>query len=257
MTVNDIIAVLEEWAPHRLCDDGDNSGLLVGRRGQDVKRVFVTLDVDSATLAEAIRVGADLIVCHHPLMYKCAFKAVTDENFEANLVMQIIENNMSMFAMHTNLDWADGGVNDVLCERLGLREVQPLLVNEKGAKVGRIGVADKTLGEFVRSAAQKLGACVRYVGEDATPLSKVAVCGGGGGFLLETAAEAGCDALLAADFPYHMARKAREMGFVIIDAGHFETENVIVEAIADFVKMRYNNIDVVVTKRMESYWKYL
>lgn len=135
--VCDIEKMLYDWAPRDLALEWDNVGLLVGDSGAEVRKVLVSLDVTEAVAAEAVAIGADLIVAHHPLM-NCAWhkvQHVTTDDAQGRTITTLLKNNVSAICMHTNLDAAKGGVNDALAEKLGLQATKPLT----DEKIGRVG----------------------------------------------------------------------------------------------------------------------
>ena len=137
--VRDIESFLYDWAPRDLALEWDNVGLLVGDGGAEVRKVLVALDVTEAVAAEAVDMGADLIVAHHPLM-NCAWhkvQHVTTGDAQGRTIITLLKNGVSAICMHTNLDAAEGGVNDALAEKLGLHDTKPL-TDEKDRKSTRL-----------------------------------------------------------------------------------------------------------------------
>ena len=157
ITAREIEKVLFDWAPRELAMEYDNVGLLVGDPDAEVTRVLVTLDITEPVVEEAIRLGAQLIVSHHPVM-NCAWHPVqslrTDDR-QGRILTGLIRNNIAAICMHTNLDAAEGGVNDVLADKLGLSVVLPL----SPEKIGRYGVlkCEIPLVDFVGSVVKSLG----------------------------------------------------------------------------------------------------
>ncbi len=121
-TVRDIAGFIEAWAPPASALDYDNVGLQIGRPSRDVEKVLVALEVTSDVVKEAVEIGADLIVVHHPLIFR-PLKSVTSESREGGLALRIAEAGIALYAAHTNLDAATGGVSFALAEKLGLRDV--------------------------------------------------------------------------------------------------------------------------------------
>ena len=174
-TVRDIMDGMERFAPQKLADPDDNVGLLIGRKEAEVKRILVALD---AEVNEAIEKKVDMIVCHHPIIFNPI------KNITQGKLLDAIENKISVFAAHTNMDWVDGGINDILAEKFGLTNVVPLQTGDNGAKWGRGGSIEPiTLGDLVKKVNDILSGDVKYVGDESSVITKVALCGGGGGFL--------------------------------------------------------------------------
>lgn len=124
-TVNDIIGILESLAPTGMAEEWDNAGLLCGDRADRVKNVMVTLDVNDDVIEEAVDLGINMIVSHHPLTIEKIGK-VTSDTYTGELFRKLIKYNIALYSAHTNLDRVAGGVNDALCEALGLRNVTVL-----------------------------------------------------------------------------------------------------------------------------------
>lgn len=232
-TVNDVRKKLFEFAPADAKMDFDNVGLLVGDSRQQVKAVLVALDITSEVIEEARESGANLIVSHHPLLFSQS--SVTNDNMTGRLIIKLVANGISAICMHTNLDAADGGVNDALAKTCGLTNVQ-LLENEgvyaDGApfSYGRKGNLSSEMPlrdylPFLKTALKSNGLRFHSSGK---PVSRVAVVGGSGGSYLAAAVKAGCDTLVTADVKYDVFLEAREMGINLIDADHFCTENTVI-----------------------------
>lgn len=222
--VNDVFDCLKDIAPLELQLGFDNAGLQLGRLNAPVERVLLTLDVTSEVVDEAERIGAQLIVSHHPLIFS-PIKSVSDE-----LLLRLAECGIAVISMHTNLDIAEGGVNDVLLELIGAKREGYLDADN----CGRVGVLpeDMELSEFLTlcKAALKVGG-LKY--HDAhRPVRHIAVMGGSGGDYVEDAFEKGCDTYLTADIKHHQFLLAKELGINVIDADHFCTENPIIPVLS-------------------------
>ena len=193
--VCDIEKYLFHWAPRELAMDWDNVGLLVGDGAAEVRRVLVALDITEAVAAEAVSIGADLIVAHHPLM-NCAWhkvQHVTTDDAQGRIITTLLRNGISAICMHTNLDAAEGGVNDALAEKLGLNDTKALTEE----KIGRVGMlkCEKPLVEFIQDVIKYLGCNgLRYT-DCGKPVHRVAVGGGACGDYISQAVALGCDTL--------------------------------------------------------------
>ena len=225
-TVRDVERFLYDWAPAGLAAEWDNVGLLVGDPEREVRRILTTLDITEAVVEEAIGAGVDLIVSHHPVM-NCAWHPVqtlrTDDR-QGRILTKLVENHISAICMHTNLDAAEGGVNDILAKKLGLLDTEYL--NEE--KIGRVGTlkCELPLVEFTRFVVKSL-ACngLRYT-DCGKPVHRVAVGGGACGDYIAQAVALGCDTFVTSDLRYHDFLDTKELN--LIDAGHCTTEQVIV-----------------------------
>lgn len=152
-----VLEAMERIAPRAMAEDWDNPGLLVGSSAQDVARVFVCLDVSEAVIARAVQVRADLIISHHPLLFRPIKQLRTDLPL-GRMLAQLVKNDIAVFAAHTNLDSAPGGVNDLLAQRLGLIEVRPLTETYREKYTKLVVFVPETHAEAVRAAIGKAGA---------------------------------------------------------------------------------------------------
>nr|WP_325242556.1 Nif3-like dinuclear metal center hexameric protein [uncultured Oscillibacter sp.] len=243
-TVREIEAALFELAPREGTMGWDNVGHLLGDPGQEVRRCMVALDITHAVAEEAIAAGCQLLVSHHPIM-NCKWsqvQTVRDDTFQGSLLTRLLRANVSAICMHTNLDIAGGGVNDVLARALGIQE--PEGFTSEG--VGRCGwrAEPMALPDFVRFVSRTLGCNgVRYAGAG-KPVHRVAVGGGACGEFEDAAIAAGCDTFVTSDLSYHQFVDARVKGINLIDAGHFPTENPVCETVAAFLTQRFPNLQV-------------
>lgn len=243
-TVNDILLYLETLAPRELKMDWDNVGLLCGSRRQNVRKVLVALDPFENVCAEAAEIGADLIVTHHPLIF-VAPKSITDDTSVGRCIAALCRNGISAVNAHTNLDCADGGVNDVLAATLGLQNVT-VIGREHLLRAGEIAPAP--LSDFLAHVKATLG-CegLRYV-DGGKSVCRVAVGGGACGGELMDAVAAGCDTFVTADVRYNQFRDAHDLGVNLIDAGHFQTESPIVAVLAEKLRVAFPDVQVEISK---------
>lgn len=237
----DILDSLAVIAPPALAEEWDNPGLLVGTPAQETERILVALDVSEAVIKEAVRVGAHVIVAHHPMIFHAVKKIRTDEPLGRKLE-QLMKHDIAVLAAHTNLDSAQGGVNDVLAEAVGLGQIGPFVAPEAAGEgsgtpgLGRIGFlpAPLSLEAFARQVREALPTeHVRYVRGGSHPVQKVALCSGSGAAFIPKAAALGADAYLTGDVRYHDAQTAAELGIHVIDASHFGTEFPVVARLRD------------------------
>ena len=224
--VSDMEKLVGDIAPYELAEEWDNVGLLVGRAGAEVSRVLVALDLTDAVIAEAEALGAQAIVTHHPIMFS-ARKRVTDDDREGRMMLTLAEKGIAHIAVHTNLDAAQGGVNDVLMQRLGAKNVT-------GAGFVRIGDLDEgmTLDALAARAEKSLKARVRVYGAGNTKVTKLGCCSGAGSSEIAQAAALGADCFITGEVKHNLALDAMDLGCCVIEAGHFETENPVCEVLA-------------------------
>ena len=237
-TVADILKFVEALAPRSMKMDWDNVGLLCGSRSTPVTKVLVALDPFEHVCAEAAQWGAQLIVTHHPMIFR-PLSSVTDETSIGRGLMTLIRNGICAVNAHTNLDQAPGGVNDELARRLALVNVEvidPCGVTENGESWGllRMGeVPEQPLDAFLNRVKQLLH-CegLRYV-DSGKPVRKVAVGGGSCADGMKEVLAAGCDTFVTSDIKYNQFWDAHDLGLNLIDAGHFHTENPVVAVLAE------------------------
>jgi len=240
LTISDICAIMARLSPPEMAQNYDNTGLLIGKREMPVNGVLCALDVTDQVIDEAISLGANMIISHHPLIFGKVTK-ITDDTRLGRAIMRIIQNNIAVYAAHTNLDSAHGGTNDCLAEKLGLTNITPLLL-EDGEKplLGRMGElnAPMTLDKLARFIAVSLNLpTVKFVGNASLKISTVAVCSGSGGSpaYFKRALACGCNCYITGDVTYHNAQAAAEMGLSLIDATHFATEIIVTEKLASYL----------------------
>ena len=241
-TVREIESFLYGWAPRELAESWDNVGLLVGDPEAAVERVLVALDITPQVAEEALERGCQLIVAHHPVM-NCAWhpvQTVRADDRQGRTLTALLRGGVAAICMHTNLDAAEGGVNDILAEKLGL--TQPEMLTEE--KIGRIGTlkCEIPLVEFTHSVIELLGCNgLRYV-DAGRPVHRVAVGGGACGCYIHQAVAAGCDTFVTSDLKYNDFLDTE--GLNLIDAGHFPTENVVCPALQDRLAEAFPAVDV-------------
>ena len=238
-----IMDAMERIAPRALAEDWDNPGLLVGSPRQEISRVLVCLDVSESVLQLAVENGCNLIVAHHPLIFKPMKKLRTDLPL-GHLLQELLRKDIAVYAAHTNLDIVQGGVNDVLARRIGLSELEPFILAQPAEgrspfapeSLGRIGQLSSPMDidAFAARVKQGLGAQhVRLVRSGSKLVRKVALCSGSGAEFIAKAAYMGADAYVTGDVKYHDAQQAAALGMHVIDAGHFPTEFPMVGILAE------------------------
>lgn len=232
-TVKDILNFIDTLAPFDTQEEWDNSGLLVGNDNANVTKILFALDATSDVINQAVNIGADLIVTHHPVIFKAVSNVLSD-----SLIYKLIENKISIICSHTNYDKAIDGVNDILCNKVGLSNVTKL----EGACLN-IGYVDSSkplnVDEFAQYVKSQLKGVVRY-NSYKDNIHKVAVCSGSGSDYLHLAKELQCDALLTGDGSHHAFLDANEMGIALICAGHFETENIAITPLMNKIEAEFS-----------------
>lgn len=227
--VRDILNNLELKAPFQLAESWDNVGLLIGNPEQTVTGVIAGLDPTNELIDEAISTGCNTVVTHHPVIFK-PLASINTGTPEGILLQKALSHNIAIIGCHTNFDSAREGVSDVLAARLGLENLQPLIVPPgapEGTGLGRIGTYknDLTQGEFIRRLLASLELDgVQMAGPLPETIKTVAVCGGSGSDFAVAALQQGADVYLSAEIKHSTAIWARENNFCIVDGTHYATE---------------------------------
>lgn len=247
--VGDVVKYMEDFAPVALKEEWDNVGLMIGNNKRGVSKIIVMLDLDERGYKEARQVGADMIITHHPLIMPNV-KNITDP-----LLLGLAEEKISVLSMHTNLDFAPGGVNQVLAETLGLFDIEEVCLNGVCTRGG--SVSERSFGEFISDVKSALNIDnLRYVGDKQKSVKRVCVMGGSGADFIYDVKSAGFDVFVTSDVKYHQAQLAEKIGLLVIDAGHFETENPIIYKIARYIGEVLDDVEVITSLRNKSYLLY-
>ncbi len=252
--VADIIDFMNKFCPPSLAFDGDNVGLIEGRSDKQVSKVLLTLDVDEKVADEAAKVGADMIISHHPLMFR-AIKRLTTANPMQRTLISLISNDIPLFSAHTNLDCVRGGLNDYLAGKLGIKNTSVVEVTGTIDGVdhgfGRIGQVEDgtTLSHMLERCVSALGTpFVKYVGDPQRKIKTVAVNCGGGADEIDICIEKGVDLFVTGDVKYNPARDCYDNGMALIDAGHYETEHIVCELLLNILSKEFKDVEFVVSE---------
>lgn len=247
-TVTHIYDAIDRLAPFWLTMDFDNTGILVGDRNREIACALLALDCTPAVVEQARQLGAQLIVTHHPVIFH-PLKRVNEDA----VVYQLIRSDIAVISAHTNLDIAQGGVNDALVNAIGLRDCRGLeLLNEQtGAWLGRIGTLPEPLSPEAFAAHIKACLNAASVKFSAAPrvIRTVALCSGSGADCLDAAISAGADALLTSEVKQHEYLAATAAGISIFDAGHFDTEDIVIEPLRDYLAKEIPDVHFFTTHR--------
>ena len=238
LKVKDITALTERFAPPELQEEYDNCGLMYGDPEAEVSGVLVTLDINEKVVEEAVAKGANYILTHHP----CIFPSVSklDHGLPVHRgFAAAIRANIAVYAAHTSADFAEGGLNDVLMKILGAEEFHCIGGDRRAPRIGKLA-EPCTLKKFVKRVSEAL--CddhILYSGDDEKLIESFAAVNGGGGNeeCLRAAISAGADVFLSGDFKYHVIRLAKDLGYAIINFGHFESEMPFVEMMTEYLKV--------------------
>lgn len=230
-TVKDVYNFIDKIAPFNTAEEWDNSGLLVGNENQVVSKVLFALDITTDVVNQAIDCGAELIVTHHPLIFKPVSNILSD-----TIIYKLIVNKISIICAHTNYDKAIDGVNDILCKTVNFDsyvKIENTCLNVAEYKF------EMNSDEFIKQVKNTLGGIVRYNSLN-KKIKKVAVCSGSGSDYLSLAKELNCDALLTGDASHHAFLDANEIDILLVAAGHFETENIAIKPLLVKIQKEFN-----------------
>ena len=244
MNINKVVDALEQYAPLPLQEGYDNAGLQVGlTETVEVSGALLCLDVTEQVVDEAIEKGCNLIVSHHPLIFR-KWARIADENYVQRTVRKAIKHDIAIVSMHTNMDAAKGGVNFKIAEKLGLKHLQ-FFAGEKevdGVKGGEgvMGEVSEAAGwaadDLVLLLREKFGAeCVQCNQLLRRPIRRVALCGGAGSFLLDAAVAAGADAFITGEMHYHEFF-GHEQEIQICVIGHYQSEQFTSEIFKSIIE---------------------
>ena len=234
MKVKELTEWLENKYPAKAAEHWDNVGLLVGDDEAEVSHIFLALDLTEETLEEAIQAGADMIITHHPMIFG-GIKKINNHDFTGRKIMRLIRNNISYYAMHTNYDVL--GMADLSADYLKLEEREVLSVTEESKDgcegFGRVGVLPKQMslrecGEFVKAALSLND--VKIYGDLEQPVHRAAICTGSGKSMISDVLAKGADVYVTGDIDHHTGIDAVAAGLAVIDAGHYGTEYIFMDA---------------------------
>lgn len=235
MKINELAEILESDFPLHYAFEGDNVGLLVGDGNTEITSVLATCDVDLPVVKEAIEKGSNLILSHHPLMFR-PLKRLTETNPEQKAIRLAVSNGISIYSAHTNLDSGRGGINDLMASMVGMKNTEIIDVlggeGEKKYGFGRMCDLDKplTLTQIMHDVIERFSADgLRYAGDKNSLIRRIAVNTGGGADVIPMCIERGCDLLITGDIKYNGYRDAVEMGMCIIDIMHYDSEHIVKE----------------------------
>lgn len=248
MKCREIINIIEETYPKEVALSFDNVGLQAGRSDKEVRRIYLALDATEEVLREARAFRADMLITHHPLIFS-PLKSVTDENFVSRRILELIRNDISYYAMHTNYDVL--GMAGLSERILGLQNAQVLDVtaeiNGREEGIGRIGNLEKsmTLRECCSYVKEALALeFVKVSGDLDQEVRRLAVSPGSGKSAIAPAIAKGADVLVTGDIGHHDGLDAWEQGLAVIDAGHYGTEYIFMKDMKEFLEKRLGEVEV-------------
>lgn len=255
MIVRDVLNYVRELAPLELAEDWDNVGLLIGSEDDAISSAMTCLTLTPDVAAEAIRQHAQLIVTHHPVLFR-AVKQLTAATSEGRMLLDLIRAGIAVYSPHTSWDSAQSGINRQLAQLLGLRAVQPLrpkspAVTEEGTVTASIGAGRfgdlpqaMSLGDFVEFSKRQLGvAATQFVGDSEREVRRVGVACGAAAEFIRDAARVGCDVFLTGEARFHSCLEAQTLGIALVIPGHYATERPAMARLAGFLKAQFPELN--------------
>ncbi|MEM9545623.1 MAG: Nif3-like dinuclear metal center hexameric protein [Bacteroidota bacterium] len=255
-TIGEIFDFLHSIAPFEYQESYDNAGLIVGDREKECSGAITCLDSTEAVIDEAIQMGANLVVAHHPIVFR-GLKRFNGANYVEKAIIKAIKNDIAIMAIHTNLDNVIyNGVNERIAQQIGLENIRPLVVkkeiDQSAGPVGSgvIGNLPLAMGEmdFLRSLKHKMNVkVVKHTQLLGNRVSNVAVCGGVGGFLLKDAIRSTAQVFITSDYKYHEFFDANNR-IVIADIGHYESEQFTINLLQELISRNFSTFAAHCTK---------
>lgn len=241
MKIKDAILQFEEFSPLKLQDDWDNSGLQFGNTDNNLKSIVLSLDFSFELVKYSIKMGANLIITHHPVFFN-EIKSIEFHNNYGKAIELAIKNDITVYSSHTSLDYVNGGVNDALAKAINLYDTKPILEHklDENIGLGRYTNIEKTPAkDYIRFIKDRISEDnIIVYGNLDKDIELVGVVGGSGASAIQKAIELNIDLLITGDIKYHNAEFAVENDIILIDLGHFITEKYIIEELLNYFKDR-------------------
>lgn len=247
MRCSEIIDRFERLAPPEYACEWDNPGLLAGRLEKDVKKVLVALDATDEVVQQAVGEQVDLLLTHHPLIFK-PLKKVNDQDFISRRIVKLIQADISYYAMHTNFDIAPGCMADLAADLLGMKAEAPLEITGEAdgteIGIGKAGTLPKpcTLPELGRLVKERFGlpfVTIYGLEQFKNPISRIAVSPGSGGSMIAHGLTAGAQVLITGDIGHHEGIDAVARGMAVIDAGHYGLEHIFMGFMEKYISEQF------------------
>ena len=258
VTVSNIVSYLQTIAPPALAESYDNVGLLIGDENKEVHKILVALDVDEAVAKEAKELGADMIVSHHPLLFKPLYR-ITSDDAVSKTAMALIKHDIALFAMHTNLDSVSFGLCDLFLDKIAKTKHRAPIEGDGENGIGRFAKLEcaVSLKDMLRHIEQTFSLhTVRYVGDEDIILSRIAVCNGSGADYIYQAKAMGADCYISGDIKYHHARFSYENHMALIEIPHYAAEKIFIPyAVEKLTRQFGEQISVASSKENIDVWK--
>ena len=238
MTVQNIFDFLNQKFPVETALGFDNVGILVGDNQKTVKNAVIALDCTTDVINTAIKNNCQLIITHHPVIFN-PLKNV----LKGSIVYDLIKNDLSVISMHTNVDIGNGGVNDSLCEIFSPKSIETVLTYD-GFQIKKCAISPVSSDDLATLLKEKLNGGIKYVATNKL-IENILVCGGSGGNYINEVLKYGADALITADVKHNHFIDADRLGVALFDAGHFNTEDVVIEPLKNLLEKEFSDINFI------------
>lgn len=252
--IKDIIKIMEDFAPKSLKEDFDNVGFMVGDKEKDVKRILLALDCTLDVIGEAKEKNIDLIITHHPLLFRKP-SSITTDTITGKKIIELIKNDIGLYSSHTNLDSAEEGLNETIVKIIGFDEGIILEKNKNSRNdnegLGRLVKLEEPimLEDLVFLVKEKLNIPFVKLVKGNNSVKNIAVINGSGSDFISMAVKKGADCIITGDTTYHYALDYQEMGVSIIDTGHFPSEWIVFQKVIDKIKGKFDEIEIIVSEK--------
>ncbi len=255
--VSDIINAIEEYAPLHIQESYDNSGLQIGNREMPASGALLTLDVTLATIDEAIRRNCNLVISHHPLIFK-GVKSITGVNETEQIISKAIKNDIAIYSSHTSMDSAWEGVSHILAHKIGVTVTVPLQPTSEATGLGVIGTIEPINAlDYLKYIKETLNlSSLKYVGDITKTIHTVALCGGSGASLISDAKSAKADMYITGDIKYHDFT-SNSNDIILADIGHYESEQYTKDIFYGIIKKKISNFVVYYSEEEKNPINYL
>lgn len=254
--IKDIIGIMEEFAPKTLKEDFDNVGLMVGDRNKEVKKILLALDCTLDVIQEAKEKNVELIITHHPLIFRKP-SSITTDTLIGKKIIELIKNDISLYSSHTNLDSAENGLNETIVNLLGYSTNELIEVNKMARNdnegLGRIVRLEDfiKLEDLIEDIKEKLNVKSLKLVKGCEKVKNIAIINGSGSDFFEKAYKKGADCIITGDTTYHYASDYKELGVSIIDTGHFSSEWIVFLQVINKLTDKLQDIEILISTKSE------
>ena len=238
MKVIDILNHLDSVFPFENACGFDNVGLLLGNKNSEITKALISLDCDDIAVKKALEEKAELIITHHPVIFSGLKRITENEN-----VFKLIQNNISVISLHTNLDFSVGGVNTCLANALSIQNIEYITLDDK-VVLQKGNISPISADAFAKRLKATLGGNIKYV-DGGKQISSVLICSGSGGEFLDVAINKNIDAFVTSEIKHHLFLEAKHSEISLFDAGHFNTEDVVIEPLKELLQNKFKDISFI------------